>query len=89
MASILSQTYDDVVAVTPSDTVPDPAGPFSGLMVTAAGALKIHTARGSVTTFAGTSVGQQIFVPIDRVYLTGTSATVVGLVSSAGVPVFK
>lgn len=75
----IARTYDDMVAVTPSDTTADPGGPFAGLLVTGAGALKVTTRVGTTVTLASVIVGQEIHVPIQRVWSTGTVATVVGL----------
>lgn len=79
MSSILAVTYDSATAVTKSDTVKDPAGPFAGLLVTATGTLKFTTIKGSVVTLSTTTVGQIIPIAVEYVWSTGTSATVLGL----------
>jgi len=79
VSSILAVTYDSATAVTKSDTVKDPAGPFAGLLVTATGTLKFTTIKGSVVTLSTTTVGQIIPIAVEYVWSTGTSATVLGL----------
>lgn len=79
MSNILAVTYEDAVAVTKSDTVADPAGPFAGLLVTATGALKFTTIQGGTVTLSTTTVGQIIPIATGRVWATGTSATALGL----------
>jgi hypothetical protein len=76
--------FDQAVATTKSDTADDPALPggssFSGLYCTVAGTLKINDGRGQPVSFAAVAVG---LVPIRcrRVWSTGTSATVMGLIA--------
>jgi hypothetical protein len=91
MSNLLARTYDDLVAVTVSDTTADPAGPFACLLVTAAGTLKISTVAHptSSVTLAGTVVGQQINTPIQRVWSTGTSATALGYKGTTSGGLFK
>lgn len=83
MSDIRSTTYDDVVSVTLSDTVNDPAGPFTGLLVTAAPAgaadVKITTAVGTTITIKVGYSGQIIPITVKRVWFTGTVGTVLGL----------
>ncbi len=79
MSDINAITYGNVADVTKSDTDKDPAGPFAGLLVTAVGALKITADGGGVGTFAAVIVGQIIPIATQRVWSTGTSATVLGL----------
>ena len=78
-SSIQAITYEGAKAVTLSDSVKDPAGPFAGLLVTATGNLKFTTITGD--TVALTAVANNAIIPIaiSRVWSTGTSATVVGL----------
>lgn len=83
MSNLLARTYDDFRAVTKADTGTDPAGPFMGLLVTAAGTLKVTTRAGTVIALAAVAVGQTIEVPVTLVWSTGSGATVVGL---AGLP---
>jgi hypothetical protein len=83
MSNILAQTYDQAVAVTPSDSVADPAGPFAGLLVITAGSgLKFTDQYGNTVAMTGTiPVGTEIHVACSRVWSTGTGATVVGLIA--------
>lgn len=75
MSSILAITYDDVIAVTPSDTVDDPNGPFAGFYISGtAGTVTFLTVRGHAGII---SPGAGVIVPfaIRRIYSSGTSAT--------------
>ena len=78
-SSIQAITYEGAKAVTKSDSVADPAGPFAGLLVTATGTVKFTTITGD--TVALTAVAANAIIPIatSRVWSTGTAATVVGL----------
>lgn len=67
MSSILAITYDGAVPVSPSNTTNDPAGPFAGLLVTAAGTLVFIDMRGNTVTLAVTLVGQIIPIACKRV----------------------
>jgi hypothetical protein len=78
MAGIQDRVYDGVSAVTPSDTVNDPAGPFAGLYVTVAGNLKLTDATGVTTGPVAVPIGE-LPVRVVRVWATGTTATVLGL----------
>jgi len=85
MGALLCRTYEDFATLTPSDTVDDPAGCMMGLLVTAAGTLKVRTRSGKDFSLPAVVVGQEIHVPVIRVWSTGTSATVLGLI---GAPYF-
>ena len=85
MSNILSVTYEDALTVAKSDSVADPSGPFAGLLVTATGSVKLTTIRGGTVTLSTTTVGQILPIATSRVWSTGTSATVLGLVA----PPFK
>ena len=74
--------YEDAAAVTASDTAADPAGPFASLLVSVAGTLKIHTLVGTDVAFS-VIAGQEVHIATQRVWSTGTSATVVGLKAPA------
>jgi hypothetical protein len=78
VSNILAQTYDGAADVTKSDTVADPAGPFAGLLVSVAGTLKLTTVRGYTVAFTVVA-GQEVHIATQRVWSTGTSATVIGL----------
>jgi hypothetical protein len=67
-------------AVSPSDTQPDPNGPFTELVVGGAGSLTLVTVGGQTVTLAAVA-GQRIFLHVAQVKATGLSATgVVGQV---------
>lgn len=67
-------------AVTASDTVPDPNGPFDGLMVGAAGNATI-LAEGDATAraYTGLAAGQYIPGRISRVNSGSLTATLYGV----------
>lgn len=82
-STVQAVTYDYAVAVTKSDTVDDPAGPFTGLYVSAAGNLVCDNYGGPQASNPITVVvvaGTYIRWPVKRIRTT-TSATVFGLVS--------
>jgi hypothetical protein len=79
MSTIQAQTYEDAVAVTASDSVDDPAGPFAGLLVTATGNVSFLTVRGSTVTLTAVAANTEIHIACKRVRTTGTTATVLGL----------
>jgi len=67
-------------AVTPSDSVADPKGPFrSGLFVTVAGNLKFSDEMGNTITLASVPAFTRIPIGCSRVWSTGTAATVLGM----------
>jgi hypothetical protein len=67
------------VAVTPSNTVDDPAGPFDGVLVAVAGNVSCVTSSGSTIAVTAAAAGTVLPVSIVRVNVTGTSATLLGL----------
>ena len=79
MSDIQAVTYQDAVTVAKSDTVADAAGPFAGLLCTAAGTVSFVTPSGS--TVALTAVAANSIIPIacKRVNSTGTAGTFLGL----------
>ena len=82
-STIQASTYDRAIAVTPSDTVDDPAGPFTGLYVSAGGTLVCDNLNGTYSSNPITLTvvaGGYICWPIKRIR-TSTTATVLGLVS--------
>ena len=75
MSDIMAITYEDVVAVTPSDTTKDPKGPFCALEATTAGGVaSIVTARGTTTTIV-LAAGVIKTIACKQVRVTGTTAT--------------
>jgi hypothetical protein len=86
VSSLWASSYDWPATVTPSDTVDDPAGPFAGVLITAAGTLWVYP-RGGPQYTSGIAVpvvaGEYLRFPIRRIGVTGTSgATCVGLVGA-------
>ena len=69
---------NDLIAPTASDSTDDPAGISRGFIPTAAGNLKINTARGTTVTIVvpATGVGVFQYIRVRRVWSTGTTATV-------------
>lgn len=67
----------DVVAVTKSDTVDDPGGPFRGLIIGVAGIVKLTTPAGTTVTFASGVLASGVVHPIrfTRIWNTTTAAT--------------
>jgi hypothetical protein len=81
MSDIAASAYDGAVAVTPSDTLNDPGGPFAGLYTGSGGNIKITDPVGNSTVLAGTAAGVVLPIRCVRVWSTGTAATgVVGLI---------
>jgi hypothetical protein len=82
MSNIQAITYEGAKAVTKSDTAADPIGPFAGFLVTATGNVKFQTILGDTVTLS--SLAANVFVPIacSRIWSTGTTATVLGLISA-------
>lgn len=84
MSDLRAVTYDYIVPVTTSDTVDDPAGNFTGLLVGVSGNVVFWCIGGpsaSMPITIAVVAGQCICVPCKRVGAS-TSATVYGLVSS-------
>ncbi len=82
-STVQASTYDYAVAVTKSDTVNDPAGPFTGLYVSASGTLILYNQNGLESTNPITIAaiaGTYICWPVKRVGAS-SGATVFGLVS--------
>jgi hypothetical protein len=61
-------------AITASDTVDDPNGPFTELVIGGAGNVKVTTEGGTAVTYAAVA-GQRIQLRIRRVWSTGLTAT--------------
>ena len=87
MSSIQSITYEDVTAVTQSDTVADPAGPFAGFFASVAGIVQIQTIRGRTVTLT-INAGLIYPIAITRVWNSVTTATgIFGLTANPYRPV--
>jgi hypothetical protein len=67
------------LATTPSNTDPDPAGPFDGLLLTTAGNVSAVTSSGDTLAVTSAAAGTVIPVSVVRVNSSGTSATLLGL----------
>lgn len=88
MTTILSRVYENAATVTVSDAMADPAGPFAGLLVSVAGTLKLTAVGGGTVAFT-VIAGQEVHIATQRVWSTGTSATVIGLVQKPYAPVLN
>lgn len=89
MSNLQARLYDYPVDVTKSDSVNDPAGPFSGLLVQSAGNVRLTPCNGPAASSSITLAvvaGQYLDFPVLRVWSTNTSATVCGLVSAVKQP---
>lgn len=81
MSNLKASIADYPATVTESDTVDDPAGPFTALLVTVGGTLKLTPYLGPLAKSSLTLTvvaGQYICFPVRRVW-TGNTASVVGL----------
>ncbi|HEY4120358.1 MAG TPA: hypothetical protein VGM56_20975 [Byssovorax sp.] len=67
------------LAVTPSNSVDDPSGPFDGVLVTVAGNVSCLTSSGDTIAVTAAAAGTVLPVSITRVNSTGTSASLLGL----------
>jgi hypothetical protein len=82
MSTVQASTYDWAAAVTKSDTVDDPAGPFAGLYVSVAGTLILYNMNGPQAPITITAVaGGYICWPVRRIGASST-ATAFGLVAA-------
>lgn len=66
----------DLIPVTKSDGTNDPAGPFRGLLLDAAGVLKVTMASGEARTFISGELAAGVIHPMQvlRVWSTGSGA---------------
>lgn len=76
---IVANSYDAAVAVTKSDTVADPAGPFAGLFVAVAGIVRFVDQAGNEILTGSVAAGTVIPIATQRVFSSTTAATVFGL----------
>jgi hypothetical protein len=84
MSDIYSLLFEDQQAVTPSDTVNDPNGPFAGLHIGGSGTVRIINGRGRDVTIVGCQAGTIYPYPVVRVFTTTTTATsILGLSAPA------
>jgi hypothetical protein len=80
---VVNTTYDGAVAVTvAAGPTMDPAGPFSGLLVIAAGTVAWIDSMGNASGTTG-SLAAGTVIPVKVVRVTGGTATVLGLKSVA------
>ena len=88
MSALWARTYDYPVAVSPSDTIDDPAGPFAGLLITTGGTLSFVPRSGPNGIGAGTPItidvaaGLELHFPVRRIMASNTTCGVLGLASS-------
>lgn len=83
MSNILSITYDDAIAVTASNTVADPAGPFAGFYSGSGGTIKVTTIKGTAATFTNVPAGVVVTCAILNVWSSTTTATnILGMVAN-------
>jgi len=80
MRELVSDNAVDAVAVTASDTVADPNGPFHSLYVGASGNITLTTLMGNTVLLTAVPIGV-LKVGCSRVWSSGTAAasTVIGL----------
>jgi hypothetical protein len=82
MSDIKSITYEGASAVTASDTVNDPRGPFAAVFTGAGGTIKLTTLRNEAVTFVSLPAGVILPVATLRVWASGTTATgVLGMIA--------
>lgn len=67
---------DDTIPVAKSDTVADPNGPFRGILLDAAGTVKLTTIAGTDRTYISGELTAGMIHPIrfTRVWTTGTGS---------------
>lgn len=82
MSGILSRVYTGAKAVTVSDTVDDPKGPFAGLLVTVTGNVSFITQEGDTVSLTSVAANTELHVAVRRVRSSSTTATVVGLTAA-------
>jgi hypothetical protein len=87
MSDLGAVSYASGAAVTPSDSVADPAGPFIGFYTGVPGSspsIKVQTIAGDSVVFASPAAGIVIPLAITRVWSTGTTNTgIIGLKGGA------
>jgi hypothetical protein len=87
MSDLGAVSYATGVAVTPSDSEADPAGPFFGFYSGVPGSspsIKVTTVTGDTVVFASPAAGIVIPLAISRVWSTGTTNTgIIGLKGGA------
>jgi len=76
----VTDTAQDAIAVTASDSTADPNGPFWGIYVGAAGNITLQTLNGRTVLLTAVPLGI-LRVGCSRVWSTGTAAasTLIGL----------
>lgn len=72
-----TQPGRDIVPVTKSDTVADPAGPFRGIVIGTAGIIKVTMASGETRTIPSGVLAAGVIHPLSftRVWNGTTTAT--------------
>jgi hypothetical protein len=80
MSDIRAFAFEGGLAITPSNTANDPAGPFAALWIGTAGNATIVDSRGNVTTYTNLPAGFLLPLQCVRVNSTGlTAGSIVGL----------
>jgi hypothetical protein len=74
MAQHVTLVYDGAKAITKSDTVNDPAGPFAAFYTGEGGDIKVTTINGDDITFKSTPAGVIVPIPIRRIWNSVTAA---------------
>ena len=81
---ITNRSWDSAIAATPSDTVNEPTGPFSAILIWKAGTLSFDDEAGNASgTSDSLAAGTMIFCKGVRINSTGTGATVLLLKAPA------
>jgi hypothetical protein len=82
MSTIQAVTYEVASAITQSDTLADPAGPFAALFTGAGGTIKLTTIQNQTVTLASVAAGIILPIATQRVWSSTTTATgLIGLQS--------
>lgn len=83
MSNILAITYDNAIAVTQSDTIDDPSGPFAGFHTGSGGTIRVLTIKGNDVTLGSLPAGVVYTLAIRRVFSSTTSASgVFGMIAN-------
>jgi hypothetical protein len=84
MSTIMAITYDSAIAVSPSATVNDPAGPFAGFFSGAGGTVSVVDSRGRTVAF--TSLPAGVIVPMAIIRVLASPAPPAGMLGMLAMP---
>lgn len=70
-----SGPIEDIIDVTPSDSVDLTTGPARGFIFTGVGTIRFTTAKGTVQNFSGLATNTLYPFACKRIHSTGTTAT--------------